>query len=81
MRASIAFPAISTGIYGYPLEPATDVAVATVAGADTPIEHVRFVCFDAATLARLRVGPRGALKRRQLARRVERLWSRKSTST
>jgi O-acetyl-ADP-ribose deacetylase (regulator of RNase III) len=49
---SIAFPAISTGIFGYPLEPATAIAVATarestVAG----VELVRFVCFDAATLA------------------------------
>jgi O-acetyl-ADP-ribose deacetylase (regulator of RNase III) len=48
---SIAFPAISTGIYGYPLEPATEIAVKTVGDTDTSIEQVRFVCFDAATLS------------------------------
>jgi O-acetyl-ADP-ribose deacetylase (regulator of RNase III) len=48
---SIAFPAISTGIYGYPLEDATDVAVDAVRSADTRVEVVRFVCFDARTLA------------------------------
>jgi O-acetyl-ADP-ribose deacetylase (regulator of RNase III) len=47
---SVSFPAISTGIFGYPLESATAVAVATVRSADTRVEHVRFVCFDAATL-------------------------------
>jgi O-acetyl-ADP-ribose deacetylase (regulator of RNase III) len=49
---SIAFPAISTGIYGYPLDAATAIAVRTCR--DTPTEHVelvRFVCFDARTLA------------------------------
>ena len=49
---SIAFPAISTGIFGYPLEPATAIAVRTARS--TPVdglELVRFVCFDAATLA------------------------------
>ena len=46
---SIAFPAISTGVYGYPVEPAAGVAVATVRAATTDVELVRFVCFDAAT--------------------------------
>ena len=48
---SIAFPAISTGIYGYPLEPSTAIAVATCRA--TPTEHlelVRFVCFDPVAL-------------------------------
>ena len=48
---SIAFPAISTGIFGYPLEPATEIAVRTARTTDVDgLELVRFVCFDAATL-------------------------------
>jgi O-acetyl-ADP-ribose deacetylase (regulator of RNase III) len=49
---SIAFPAISTGIYGYPLAPATAIAITTVRAhtAVLPVE-VRFVCFDRATYA------------------------------
>ncbi|MCY4615824.1 MAG: O-acetyl-ADP-ribose deacetylase [Chloroflexi bacterium] len=50
--ATVAFPAISTGAYGFPLERATRIAVQEVAGAlaahETP-ELVTFVCFDAAT--------------------------------
>lgn len=54
---SIAFPAISTGVYRYPVEAATDIAVGTVrdfldasgAGID-----ILFVCFDAKTLAAYR---------------------------
>jgi O-acetyl-ADP-ribose deacetylase (regulator of RNase III) len=48
---SVAFPAISTGIFGYPLEPATAVAVQTARDAETQVELVRFVCFDAPTLS------------------------------
>lgn len=43
---TVAFPAISTGIYGYPLEAATDIAVATVRSTPTGVERVLFVCFD-----------------------------------
>jgi O-acetyl-ADP-ribose deacetylase (regulator of RNase III) len=48
---TVAFPAISTGIYGYPLNAATDVALAAVRAAPDPPELVRFVCFDERTLA------------------------------
>jgi O-acetyl-ADP-ribose deacetylase (regulator of RNase III) len=48
---SVAFPAISTGIYGYPLDAANDIAVHTCREADTTLDLIRFVCFDAKTLA------------------------------
>ncbi len=45
---SVAFPAISTGAYRYPVAEATRIAVATVRSTITSVELVRFVCFDAA---------------------------------
>ena len=51
---SVAFPAISTGVYGYPPEQAAEVAVTTVRAADTDVTLIRFVAFDGATLARYR---------------------------
>jgi O-acetyl-ADP-ribose deacetylase (regulator of RNase III) len=51
----IAFPAVSTGIYGYPIEEATRIALATCA--DVVREHpdaydeLRFVCFGASDAA------------------------------
>ena len=43
---TIAFPAISTGVYGYPVAPAARVAVDTVRATPTGVELVRFVCFN-----------------------------------
>jgi O-acetyl-ADP-ribose deacetylase (regulator of RNase III) len=48
---SVAFPAISTGIFGYPLGPATEIAIETARAAETSVHEVRFVCFDDETWA------------------------------
>jgi O-acetyl-ADP-ribose deacetylase (regulator of RNase III) len=49
---TIAFPAISTGIYGYPPEEAASVAVQTIRSTATNVELVRLVAFDHGTLRR-----------------------------
>ncbi|MBK9410360.1 MAG: macro domain-containing protein [Gemmatimonadetes bacterium] len=50
---SIAFPAISAGIFGYPLQQATDIAVAEASAALTrgDVERVVFACFSHEVLA------------------------------
>jgi O-acetyl-ADP-ribose deacetylase (regulator of RNase III) len=48
---SIAFPAISTGVYGYPSDAAAEIALRTVGGHDADsVALVRFVCFDGESL-------------------------------
>ncbi|TGN76477.1 O-acetyl-ADP-ribose deacetylase [Streptomyces bauhiniae] len=46
---TVAFPAISTGVYRWPVPEAAQVAVETVRAADTGVEEVRFVLFDGGT--------------------------------
>ena len=46
---TVAFPAISTGAFGYPVEEAAGVAVRAVRGAETAVEEVRFVLFGRET--------------------------------
>jgi O-acetyl-ADP-ribose deacetylase (regulator of RNase III) len=46
---TIAFPAISTGVYQFPLRRASEIAVAEVSrvlAAGGPFDEVRFICFD-----------------------------------
>ena len=42
---TVAFPAISTGVFGYPLHEAAPVAIDAVRSADTSVSEVRFVLF------------------------------------
>jgi O-acetyl-ADP-ribose deacetylase len=51
---SIAFPCISTGVYGYPLAPAAEVAIAAVGSALASVPSIRavtFCCHSARDLA------------------------------
>jgi len=47
---TVAFPAISTGIYGWPIQDAARIALGTVAATDTDVREVVFVLYDNAAL-------------------------------
>jgi O-acetyl-ADP-ribose deacetylase len=58
---SVAFPAISTGIYGFPRDQAAEIAVRTLRGTPTGVGSAVLVAFDTETLGRyerLLAGPR-----------------------
>jgi O-acetyl-ADP-ribose deacetylase len=44
--ATVAFPAISTGVYRWPLDDAARIALETVRASDTRVDEVRLVLFD-----------------------------------
>ena len=48
---TIAFPAVSAGIYGWPMASAADIAVGTVRDTATQVEEIRFVLFNDEALA------------------------------
>lgn len=45
---TVAFPAVSAGIFGWPMDDAARIAVETVRAAETAVEEVTFVLFDEA---------------------------------
>ena len=52
--ASVAFPAISTGAYGFPRRLAAEIAVTTLRSSATEVERVVLVAFDGETAATYR---------------------------
>ena len=60
---TVAFPAISTGVYGFPAARAAAIAVSTVTATPTGVREVRLVAFDRPTWHRydqLLAGPAGS---------------------
>jgi O-acetyl-ADP-ribose deacetylase (regulator of RNase III) len=48
---SLAFPAISTGVYRYPPDLAATIAITTLLATESKVDEVRLIAFDDATLA------------------------------
>jgi O-acetyl-ADP-ribose deacetylase len=46
---SVSFPAISTGIYGFPGQEAARIAIGTLRSAPTRVERIRLIAFDEST--------------------------------
>ncbi|MDG4816521.1 O-acetyl-ADP-ribose deacetylase [Micromonospora sp. WMMD956] len=46
---TVAFPAIATGVYGFPAERAAQIAIATIRSVSTNVQQVRLVAFDEGT--------------------------------
>ncbi|MCM0676485.1 O-acetyl-ADP-ribose deacetylase [Micromonospora phytophila] len=46
---SVAFPAIATGVYGFPPDQAAKIAISTIRATPAKVERVRLVAFDEAT--------------------------------
>ena len=49
--ATVAFPAISTGVYGWPMDSAARIALQTVRDTATSVAEIRFVLFDTRALS------------------------------
>jgi len=48
---SLAFPAISTGIFGFPKELAAEIAVSTLRRVDSRVERIILTAFDRQTMS------------------------------
>ena len=51
---TVAFPLVSAGIYGWPMDDAVDAAVSTLQDADTRVEEARIVAFGRETAQAIR---------------------------
>ena len=56
---TVSFPAISCGVYGYPVREAAPIAIDTVRAADTDVDLVRFVLFGDETFDAFSAAARG----------------------